>query len=79
MADLVELTHAEKARPRQTLAALLQEPEVQAELRLGERDLCTCIESATVLRSRPSCSYSQEACIYQVGPAAAVGKWLVNV
>ena len=37
VADLGELTRAEKARPRQALAALLQEPEVQAELRLGER------------------------------------------
>eukprot|EP00891_Asterochloris_glomerata_P003905 jgi/Astpho2/3905/Aster-04413 len=33
--DLGELTRAEKAQPRQALAALLQEPEVQAELRLG--------------------------------------------
>ena len=47
VADLGELTRAEKARPRQALAALLQEPEVQAELRLGERGLCTCTKLAT--------------------------------
>lgn len=45
--DLGELTRAEKAQPRQALAALLQEPEVQAELRLGERGLCFCVEPAT--------------------------------
>lgn len=45
--DLGELTRAEKAQPRQALAALLQEPEVQAELRLGERGWCICAEAAT--------------------------------
>ena len=46
VADLGELTRAEKAQPRQALAALLQEPEVQAELRLGKRGSVICIEPA---------------------------------